>query len=200
VLVAERDEGDGEAGPLARRRVDVDEALLELVHRDAARVDDPVGDLAEMGERLPLRLDALLHGAGAREGMAPPALVVAPDERLVGRLQEQHLRHVALGPELLEDLDEVGEVGALPHVHAEGDLLDLAARLRAELREGRDQRGGQVVHAEVAEVLEALDRVALPRPREARDDHEAEGLGLAGRRGDAHARGSISPRPPSFRR
>src|SRR6185295_18869693 len=44
-------------------------------------------------------------------------------------------------------------------------------------REGRDQGGGQVVDAEVAQVLEALDRVALARPREAGDDDEADGLG-----------------------
>src|SRR6202007_1844688 len=39
--------------------------------------------------------------------------------------------------------------------------------------EGGDQRGRQVIHAEVAQILEALDGVAAPRPRHARDDDEA---------------------------
>src|SRR5581483_10711112 len=113
----------------------------------------------------------------SRERMPPPRLVVAAHQRLVGGLQEQHVDVVAAAPQLLDGLHHVGEVLALPHVDPQRDGLHAPARVRAQLRERRDQGGGQVVHAEVAQVLEALDRVALPRAREAGDDDEADGLG-----------------------
>src|SRR5262249_22755476 len=62
-----------------------------------------------------------------------------------------------------------------------GDHADVAARVHAELGKGRVEGGGKVVDAEVAEVLEALDGEAPPRPRHAGDDHEAKGGSAAGR-------------------
>ena len=154
--------------PRLPRAVGLDEPVLELVHREPGRVDDAVGLLAQVRQERALRPDAVEHVAFAGERVAAPRLVVAPHQRLVRRLEEEHLRAMAPRPQLLERVHQVHEILAFPDVDPEGDLPDAPARLGAELREGRDQRGRQVVHAEVAQVLEALDRVALPRARRAR--------------------------------
>src|SRR5262249_19160482 len=140
----------------------------------------------------PLRANPVDDIALARERVTAPTLVIAAHEDLVGRLQEQDLGRVPGGAKPTEDLEQGLEVLALAHVHPEGDVADVAAGLRAELRERRDQGGGEIVHAEVAEVLEALDREALPRAGEPGDDHEADRSGGADR-GRAHATGSTRP-------
>ena len=132
--------------------------------------------------------------------MASPRLVIAADQRLVPRLEEEHLDAVTTPAQRLERFHEVRQVLALPDVHSEGDLPDRPARLRAQLGEGRDERGGQIVHAEVAHVLEALDGEALAGSGEPGDDDEGDGRVGAHRRRHAHATGSMSPSPPSVLR
>src|SRR3990172_3514874 len=172
VLVAEGDQRHRQAAPALRLPVEIHQQLLELVDGQARGVHDPVGDLPDVGHRLPLGPDPVEDIAVRRERVPPAGLVVAADERLVPRFEEQHLRGVAPLLQLLEGLDEVGEVFPLPHIHAQGDPPDFAGGLGAERGEGRDERGRQVINAEVAHVLEALDGVDLPRPAEAGDDDE----------------------------
>src|SRR6266850_1711385 len=102
------------------------------------------------------------------------------------QLAARSLGPVALDEELGERLHQVREVLPFPDVHPEGDQAHVAARMRGELRERRDESRRQVVHAEVAQVLEALDRETAASPRQPGDDHEAErrhdrGLGGAHR-------------------
>src|SRR3990172_9233436 len=172
VLVAEGDQRHRQGAPALRLPVEIHQQLLELVDGQARGVHDPVGDLPDVGHRLPLGPDPVEDIAVRRERVPPAGLVVAADERLGPRFEEQHLRGVAPLLQLLEGLDEVGEVFPLPHIHAKGDPPDFAGGLGAERGEGRDERGRQVINAEVAHVLEALDGVALPRPAEAGDDDE----------------------------
>ena len=107
-------------------------------------------------------------------------------------------------PQLFEGVHQVREILPLADVDPEGDLPDAPARLGAELRERRDQRGGEVVDAEVPQILETLDRIALARPREPGDDDEANRVrrhqAPLDRVGRDHATGSINPKPPSPRR
>src|SRR5215467_13222494 len=181
VLEAEGHQRHGEGIRGALGAVAFDEALLELVDGQSRGVDDAVRALAQVGERATLGPDALQHAALPRQGMTPPRLLVAPHQRLVGRLEEEHLGLVPLGAQLGQRLQEMREIAALADVDAEGNHADVAARVHAELGEGRDQGGGKVVDAEVAEVLEALDGEAPPRPRHAGNDHEAKGGSAAGR-------------------
>src|SRR2546422_672966 len=87
-----------------------------------------------------------------------------------------------------ERVEQVREVLALAHVHAEGHPVDRALGAGHQVGEGRDQRGGQVVDAEEAHVLEALDRVALAGAAEAGDDDEGDRLSHA----QARRRRSVS--------
>jgi hypothetical protein len=174
------------------------------VHREPGRVDDAIGVLAQVREEPTLRLDAVEDVALSGQRVTASRLVIAPHERLVGGLEKQHLRAMPPRPQLFERVHQMREILPFPDVDAEGDLADAAARLRAELGKGRDQRGGEIVDAEVAQVLEALDRIALARTREPRDDDEADRVrgqqaALDGIRGD-HATGSINSKPPSPRR
>ena len=140
----------------------------------ARRVDDAVGDLAHVRHRLALGADRVEHVALAAERMAPPALVVAAHERLVARLEEEHFDGVAAALQLVR-AHRAGARGT--RLRARRRRAPRAAtslpRPRDEVGERRDQRGGQVVDAEEAHVLEALDGVALPRPAQPGDDDEA---------------------------
>ena len=54
----------------------------------------------------------------------------------------------------------------------EGHPADARARRAGELRDGRDERGGQVVDDEPAEILERHGGLGATRPRQARDHEE----------------------------
>src|SRR5215831_3664515 len=108
--------------------------------------------------------------------MTAPGLVVSAHEGFLRGLEEEHLGEVPGAPQLPEDLDDRVQVLTLPDVDAERDAGDPPGRVGAELSERRDERRRQVVHAVVAEVLEAFDGPALPRAGQARDDDEAQAL------------------------
>ena len=93
--------------------------------------------------------------------------------------------------DLLEGVEQVREVLALPDVDAEGHPRARLGRARHQVGEGGDQGGGQVVHAEEAHVLEALDGVALPGAAEAGDHHEGDAGHRAG-----PPRGSLAGQEP----
>src|SRR2546428_7532098 len=87
VLEPERHERGGEACPRPRCHVVLDQELLELVDGERRGVDDPVGDLAQVRHRLALGANALEDVALCRHPVAAAALAVAPDERLLARLE-----------------------------------------------------------------------------------------------------------------
>ena len=84
------------------------------------------------------------------------------------------LEPVAGAAQLVEHARVVGEELALADVDAEGDAVDALERAGAELEEARDEHERQVVDAVEAEVLEDVDRGALPGPGEAGDDDDLE--------------------------
>ena len=82
-------------GAPSGRDVQLDEQVLELVHGERRGVDDAVGDLAQVRQRLALGADAVEHVAVGRQRVAAARLVVAAHQRLLARLQEQDLDGVA---------------------------------------------------------------------------------------------------------
>ena len=79
--------------------------------------------------------------------------------------------------ELADRVEQVRQVFALPHVDTERDAAELLAGTRDEVGKRRNERRGQVVDAEEADVLEALDGEALARPAHAGDDDEGDAVG-----------------------
>ena len=106
------------------------------------------------------------------ERMATARLLEATDERAVVGGEEQDAERmtnefevVELGGKLLE------EVAAADVAH-DGDAAHAATGKRGERHELSDERGRQVVDAEVAEVLEGVDRLAPAGAGHARDEDE----------------------------
>ena len=100
-----------------------------------------------------------------------------PNERLLVGLEEHDFHDVAALAQRDQRIEEVTEVLTFPDVDAEGHAVALVARSGDEIGEGRHERGRQVVDTEEPHVLEALDRVALPRPAEPGDDDVGRGVG-----------------------
>src|SRR6185295_20215383 len=90
-LVAEADELNGH-----RVRLEVsdpsEQALPELAQRQVGRVDDDVCLGSNRVEEPPLQRDRGLRAPTVRERVAVARLGEAADQRLVARLQEEHLR------------------------------------------------------------------------------------------------------------
>src|SRR5215468_12503030 len=98
------------------------EPILEFVDGEARRVNDASRCLAQMREGMALRTDPIEHAALTGERMAPPRLVVSPDQGLVSGFEEQHLDTMAASAQGLERVDEMRQVLAFADVDAERDL------------------------------------------------------------------------------
>jgi hypothetical protein len=88
--------------------------------------------------------------------MTVARLAEAPDQDVVARLEEEHLRR---DPAALEGVHRfaIGERRvAAARVQDECQALELAAFVRHELSEVAQQLGGQVVDDAVADILEQL--------------------------------------------
>ena len=72
--------------------------------------------LAQVGQGLALGPDAVEHVALAGERMAAARLAVAPHQRLVARLEEQHLGRWPRVAQLCQRVEQVREVLALADV------------------------------------------------------------------------------------
>ena len=118
------------------------------------------------------RMPSLTERSG-RQRMRTPRLAESPHQRRVARFEEnQHRvqpRHLAQPP---EDLRERRQEAALADVDDDRDLLDVAAGAQRQLRQRRDQRGRQVVDAEVAEILQRANRLRLARSGQTGEDDE----------------------------
>jgi len=144
------------------------------VHRERARVEHAVGDLAERPELLALAPDAVGEDAAQGSGMRPARLAEAAHEQVVARLEVEHLERDAACAQLLEDARELVEEVPLAHVEPERHAPRLLARALPYLDEAGDERHRQVVDAVEAQVLEHLDGGALARAGEPGHHHEAE--------------------------
>src|SRR5207244_13128140 len=80
----------------------VTERAAELVDGECARIEDPVGELAEPAELLPLAADAVRDPPALVGGMGSPRLAEAADEPVGARLEGAHLARNVLRPELDE--------------------------------------------------------------------------------------------------
>ena len=202
VLEAERQEGDGEAaglGPLEHLARD-----LAAQHRgaQARRVDEHVGARLDRLEQLRLAPDAVDDVALLGQRVPAARLLVAREQRLLAGAQEQHAVRDARRVELVEHLGELLEVGAAAQVGDDGRALHLGPRVGEQVGQRADHLRRQVVHAEVARVLEHLHRQGLAGAREAGDDDEVleTRLGLTvAVHGGSVARGPVVHRPVLWR-
>jgi hypothetical protein len=143
---------------------------MDIEHR---RVDDLVGQLAQVLEPLALDVDALGHGALGRERVAAARLAEAADEAVVAGVQEEHLHVVPHPAHLVEHPRGLVQEDALARIHHERQVLELPRA--GELGELGQQQHGQVVDAEEAHVLQGADGGGLARAGHARDDDDVLG-------------------------
>ena len=112
--------------------------------------------------------------------MRTPRLAEPPDQHVVGRIEkDEHGIQVADALQAPVRARQFVQHLALAHVNDDRRARHLAAGPQRQLREHREQRHRQIVHAEVPEVLERADRLGFARPREPREDDEARGDGGA---------------------
>jgi hypothetical protein len=158
VLEAEALEGDREAPRRPRRQQLVGELAAQHRRGQAGRVDHEVGTVAQRQDELALALDALDDAARGRERMPPARLLVAGQQGLLVRFQEQHpVRHAARA-QVVEDRLKSLEVAAAADVRDNGGARDLRSLVSEQLHEGADHLRRQVVDAEIALILERRHR------------------------------------------
>ncbi len=145
---------------------------------EVARVDDDVRLVADRLEPATLLGDRAGDPALVGERVAVARLREAPDEDLVARLEEEHLRPEPAALERAAHRRQGHDRVAGPHVEDDRGLLEPLAILRDELRQLGQELARQVVDADVAEVLEQLRGRGLARPGQPAQDHDV----LAGRR------------------
>jgi hypothetical protein len=113
-----------------------------------------------------------LDARGGRERVAAAGLLEAGEQRVVRRLEEQDAVAQAERLEVLEHGAQRLEVVAPAHVGDHRGALDLRPLVDEQLDQPADHLGRQVVHAEVAGVLEDVHRRGLAGPRVPGDDDE----------------------------
>ena len=121
--------------------------------------------------------------------MAPPCLLVPPQEGVLVGVEKQHPMDDPARVEIVEDAAERLEEVARTHVGDDRRAPHLRALVHEQVDEAADHLGRQVVDAEVAVVLEDVHRRRLARAGEPRDDDEVlEALRRRGGRpvGDDH--------------
>ncbi len=199
-LVAERDEGHPQGLARVLAAVGLDEPGAQLVHGERGGVDDAVGRLPEVGEGPSLRPDAVEDVALAGQGVSASRSrgSDAPGPRRTASRNSTSTR-CPVSRRVCSVSSRCARYSPSRTSTPSAMLPDRATRLGAQLGERRDERRGQVVDAEVAQVLEGLEGVALARPERPVMTTMPTASGRAGA-GDRHATGSMRPRPPSFRR
>ena len=105
--------------------------------------------------------------------MAAARFLVPPDNRAVRRVHEKHLIAHTVALHFLQHMKERAEKLPAARIDDENDLRDMAARLRAKLRELRDEHRRQIVHAEKPQILQITARLRLAAARHPRNDHKA---------------------------
>jgi len=116
--------------------------------------------------------DAHLHALLRGQRVAPTGLLVAVEQRLLVGVEEEHVMAHSQPVEIVEDGLQGLEVLAPAHIGDHRGALHLGALVDEELGQAADHLRGQVVHAEVAGVLEDIHRRRLARAGEAGDDHQ----------------------------
>ena len=143
VLEPERDHADAR-GQLASRRVEADHAPPKIVHAERGRVDDEGRPRAEGREALALQRNPVEHGhVGARavlprgfslsQRVGPTRAAEAPQQRLVRRVQKQHVYSALTGRSCrVEEVAHAGQERPRPHVEPERHPVYAARGERVE--------------------------------------------------------------------
>ncbi len=156
----------------SRSRDSAEEDLPQLVHGEVGGVDDLVGHGADAGHLPPLEGDGVADRLLGRQRMRPPGLAeAAVQHRVAGLEEDERRRHVGGGAQPGEGRRERREEPPLADVDHDRDpgqgLLFAVQRVQV-----RQQRQRQVVDAVVAQVLDGVDGLRLPRARQPGDDQE----------------------------
>ena len=184
VLEAEALERDRQAAGRARREQFVRQLAPEHRGAQPGCVDHDIRAHAQRRERAGLPTDPLEHAAGRGQGVAAPGLLVPGEQRLLVGLQEQDAMGHAGGPETVEHARQARKVTAAAHVGHHRRPGDLRTGVHEELDQRADHLRGEVVHAEVALILEHRHRRRFAGPAEPGDHHEIrERQALVGIRG-----------------
>ncbi len=172
VLVAERRQRHRELGaPLARQEL-VRDAAAQRGCRDPARVEHEIGAFPDVLQRVALGRDALGDRPRRAQRVAPAGLLVAPEQRVLVGVEEQHPVRDAARGEIVELRAEGHEQLARADVGDDGGATYLGALVDEDVDEAADHLGRQVVDAEVAVVLEDVHRRRLAGSGEAGDHDE----------------------------
>ena len=81
---------------------DVDEAVAQLVDVELRGVEHDVRAALQLLEQRPLLLDPLVDPVGDRERVAAPGRLESADQRIVGRIEEEHPGAGTAGPEVVD--------------------------------------------------------------------------------------------------
>ncbi|CAM5213515.1 hypothetical protein CDEF62S_05788 [Castellaniella defragrans] len=129
------------------------------------------GDAALQGDVLPLTLQAVA------QGMSPPRFRVALDERLVIRIQENHVQRHALGPQAGENARQVVQVAGRAHVDGDGHALQTGFLGAGD--ELMQKPHGQVVDAGISRVFQHPQGDRLAGAGDPGDEHDIQHGGRA---------------------
>src|SRR5439155_16264546 len=140
---------------------------------------------AQVHEHAALLVDRRLDAARRVDRMAVAGLAVAPEQHVVGGVEEEKMCARAGPVEGVELLLRVREEQAAARVDHERDLL--LAAFAGDFDRRRHQRRREVVEGVVAEVLEDLHRLRFARAGESCDDDEVR-LTPGGQSGRIHDR------------
>ena len=150
--------------------------LAQLVHAHARGVDDQVRGVDDGLEQLALHGDGLAQvEIVAAHRMLAAGLGEAAQQLLLARDQEQHFAVDAAALQLIDELRHGGDFrGGIARIEPDGGALVGGFGAAHGVRDERlQQRGGNVVDAVEAEVLEHVQGHALAGTRQAADDDDA---------------------------
>ena len=143
---------------------------LKLTERQIARVDDIVRPLLDGVEQFLLVLDDCGQIRPFRgERMAAARLLVALDDRLDARLNEEYPVSAADLVDIVERLEQLVEISHRADVRHQRHALVAPARGDAQLGKLRHERDRHVIDAVVVQILQDAGDAALARAGEAGD-------------------------------
>src|SRR3954454_25354832 len=171
-----------------------DDLRAQLVDVERRGVEHEVSVATQVTQQLSFVRDAVGQGPVGLQRMRTAYAVEPPDERVVGRLQEQHPNPQARAVEVGQRGSDVGGEATTAHVDDDSDLVDGALGAGGQLDHRGEQRRLQVVDDEPVEVLQALRGGAATGTGQASDHDQVEGgrHGCGGR--NSHG---LASKPPT---
>ena len=173
MLKAEREDGDLQELLVGELRESAAKARAEFFGGQRGGVDDEVGRVAHGAQLAALARDGRdKRLAGLCERVAAAVLVIAADEDLVGGVEKHDLAADLVLAQLLQGVRDLVKEALAPEVAGHGEVAPHAGVDAHELGELEQKPRRQVVDAEVAHVLEHMERLCASRARHTGDDHD----------------------------